>query len=63
MGIAHIADLEDLPVAIRAGCERRALRFGRALLIGGGAGPTALPAYFSNMGVLVAGAAAAAGGE
>ncbi len=61
VGIAHVADLGDLPVALRAPCERAALRFGRQLLVGAGSG-AALPPAWGSVGTLVAAAAAAATG-
>ncbi|KAL4457683.1 hypothetical protein ABPG75_012548 [Micractinium tetrahymenae] len=39
VGIAHVADMDSIPDAdVRAACERRALRFGRCLLVEGAAG-------------------------
>jgi len=37
VGIAHVADMDEIEdQAIRARCERKALKFGRRLLVGGG---------------------------
>ena len=34
VGIAHVEDLDSIPDAdVRANCERKALRFGRELLV------------------------------
>jgi 5-methylthioribose kinase len=38
VGIAHVADMDEIEdQEVRAQCERRALKFGRRLLVGGGA--------------------------
>ena len=48
VGVAHVADMDTIPAATaRAACERRALCFGRRLLVEGGraaAGPRQLAA-------------------
>jgi 5-methylthioribose kinase len=47
VGIAHVADMEEIAdQEIRARCEKRALTFGRRLLIGGGA-------EFKDVGTLI----------
>ena len=53
MGIAHVADMDSIADPdVRAGCERRALAFGRALLTKG-------PRLYSDIkGVTLAAAAA-----
>jgi 5-methylthioribose kinase len=54
VGIAHVADLDSISdAAARAGCERRALRFGRSLLV--------TPGQYSDVVSLVKAAEAAAG--
>ena len=50
VGISHTADFDKLGDAdVRAACERRALRFGRALLVG--------PSHFFTVEALAAAAA------
>lgn len=53
VGIAHVADMDTIAdPALRAACERRALHFGRSLLVN--------PATFPSVEQLVGAAAAAA---
>ncbi len=53
VGIAHTADMDTIEdAAVRAGCERRALLFGRLLLVA--------PQQYASVRALVAAAVAAA---
>lgn len=53
LGIAHVADMDSIADAdTRAACELRALRFGRHLLVEGGAA-------YSDMGAVLSALAAA----
>ena len=53
VGIAHVADIEEIKdQEVRANCEKRALKFGRRLLVGGAEG-------FSNVSEIVKSAAEA----
>jgi 5-methylthioribose kinase len=57
VGIAHTADMDNIPDrAQRAAAERRALRFGRHLLVEGAAA-------YKDVGALVEGAEAARAAE